>query len=145
VFYFNTEPRLKWNKNVLASKTWFRDEIYIFLNFILEPPPSVAHHNFFIFHFRRGSMFKQNTKTLRYRRTTDERLMKSMQIIIHYGNTYSQLVAAEFLVGNHWRTAWCKRVDVARACSGATIDDTPRKFLLLGSCINITTDFIQRV
>ena len=33
VFYFNTEPRLKWNKNVLAAKT-------------------------FLFHFRRDSVLK---------------------------------------------------------------------------------------
>jgi len=38
MFYFNMEPRLNWNKNVLAAKT-------------------------ILFHFRCGSMLKQNTKT----------------------------------------------------------------------------------
>jgi len=37
--YFNTEPRLQWNKIILAAET-------------------------FLFHFRRGSILKQNTKIL---------------------------------------------------------------------------------
>ena len=51
MLYFNTEPRLKWNKIVLATKkflisfqTWFRVEIIlIFFNLIPEPPPLVTH------------------------------------------------------------------------------------------------------
>jgi len=39
VFYFNIEPRMKWNKNVLAAKT-------------------------FLFHFIHGSMLKEYTKTI---------------------------------------------------------------------------------
>jgi len=39
MFYFNTEPRLKWNTIVLAAKM-------------------------ILFHFRRGSVLKQNTKIL---------------------------------------------------------------------------------
>ena len=65
VFYFNTEPRLKWNKIVLAAKTFhfisdvvpFWNKI-ILKNFVPQPPPLLTYAKRFLFYFRRGSMLK---------------------------------------------------------------------------------------
>jgi len=55
VFYFNTEPRLKWNKIVLAAKKNFISDVVpcwnkiISKNFRPEPPPQVTHTKTFYF------------------------------------------------------------------------------------------------
>ena len=73
MFYFNTEPRLKWNKIVLAAKTITRlKQIYfiwdvipcwnkiILKNFRPEQPPLVTHakHFYFISDVFRGNIKK---------------------------------------------------------------------------------------
>jgi len=57
VFYFSTEPRMKWNKIILAAKTIFISDVapcwnkIILKNFGPEPLPLVTHmlkHFYFI-------------------------------------------------------------------------------------------------
>jgi len=46
------------NRMTLSRSSMFKQ------NFIPDLPPSVTHAKTFLFHFRRGSMLKYNTKTL---------------------------------------------------------------------------------
>jgi len=63
VFYFNTEPRLKWNKIILVAKRiLFHFRRGSMLNYFKEfqtPAAAIGHHaKIILFHFRRDSMLK---------------------------------------------------------------------------------------
>jgi len=54
VFYFNMEPRVKWNKIILADKTI----LFHFRRHVWNEIKNILAAKTILFHFRRGSMLK---------------------------------------------------------------------------------------